>query len=949
MAKALTLDDFHFLTRIGKGQFGKVDAVCLIENGQVYALKTIEKTKIARAGQALDIELEKEVLVRASQVQDSDNSQWMPTPRLLATFASPNCIHMAVSFSNCGTLWDLFCSTEAVEAYTNSGKERTEQEENVTLFSGGSQVDSGGLNSLFQSINGSSSLSASSRRLPETTLMVYIKQLVLALQWLHEEAGIVHRDVKPENVLLKDDGRAVMCDFGSAARLIAWDRIGKGQLGIVPKSKAVCQRTTETHEQVILNNGLWSSPRYLPLSACQTLHGTADYIAPEVLQTYEQFLVDSDCLVVCEGPDDSLENDDSAKGYDASVDWWSFGAMCYEMISGIPPFYAKTVQETYCMIMSCQIIRIPGHSAFSAEMSDFLTSLLVPSGKRLGRLGPGEVKRHPLFRNTDWKAVRNHEASSRPSNFQNPKPLRLPPTNSSQVESIYQDSPAPFDFSAFHMSLNAATPSWANEFRSCTGDAGSVDGNSTLANNTWLKQGTAQTDACKVTEELWINWEWVTAGINCPASTALIGTSDPPINPVLSSAHPRLPILDKLKREYTPNRAHLVQIAMQNPASATASPLPSPSAFSSRFKTPGRQIPRISTAAASEKPPLSVPRTMPRTVARGTGSKMVVMSEKRAFKMMVRCVEASAKKKIAASGRKGPHVIKLSPGPGEGHYAHTGNNARETSSAHRKRSFLSKLRAINIGDSVQTEERSDIHDLTHAAAPNMLGSSEYERETHSRVAPTFGKDTSAERSSSRDLAWGFEHFVADLQTSVNSAGLHSSPRRFGVPTGISHFSSVSDFSSSTDDEHHSSDLPAQLKPFGIGLVPPGRAVETSDDLPVEPSNSRNQRSVVPRRMETDELLSRLFPSYSGDSVQSTRLNTVNNSIPMDEMHRPRPDMPDVDRYERRDEAEMRSDSPLDSIRYRRARMQRTDQCSPTVVINGLVGQHQQMKKSLAVS
>lgn len=165
--------------------------------------------------------------------------------------------------------------------------------------------------------------------------MFYIKQLVLALQWLHEELKVVHRDIKPENILLMDDGRAVICDFGSAARLLneSGDVRRQGQ----PGAK------------------LWSRPRYLALSDCHTLHGTADYIAPEVLQTYEQVLLDSDASIFHHQSGDDSMCVREKRGYDASVDWWSFGAMCYELITGLPPFYAPTIEETYGKIVSCEV------------------------------------------------------------------------------------------------------------------------------------------------------------------------------------------------------------------------------------------------------------------------------------------------------------------------------------------------------------------------------------------------------------------------------------------------------------------------------------------------------------------------------------------------------------------------------------------------------------------
>lgn len=48
--------------------------------------------------------------------------------------------------------------------------------------------------------------------------------------------------------------------------------------------------------------------------------GTAEYLAPEVL---------------------------NKKGYTKSCDWWSFGCVLYEMLSGTPPFYSKKRAEIY--------------------------------------------------------------------------------------------------------------------------------------------------------------------------------------------------------------------------------------------------------------------------------------------------------------------------------------------------------------------------------------------------------------------------------------------------------------------------------------------------------------------------------------------------------------------------------------------------------------------------
>ncbi|KAJ9118260.1 hypothetical protein QFC22_004171 [Naganishia vaughanmartiniae] len=926
MGKALTLDDFHFLTRIGKGQFGKVDAVRFSQNGQIYALKTIEKTKITRAGQSLDINLEKDVLVRASVSRESSSTKWMPTPRLLATFVSPNCIHFAVSFANCGTLWDLFCST----GHTKATSQEWMEHEETALLGNRSQVDSAGLASLFHSMNGSSALSATSRRLPEPTFMVYLKQLVLAIQWLHEEAGIVHRDVKPENVLLTDDGRAVICDFGSAARL-ADHRSSENDCD---NPHNIRRRSIETRGIATFGKNLWAEPRYLPLSACQTLHGTADYIAPEVLQTYEQFLVDSDSFA--EDVNYSTMEDTSKKGYDASVDWWSFGAMCYEMISGLPPFYAKTVQETY------------DDSGFSVKMSKFLTSLLLPSETRLGRLGPEQVKKHSLFMDTDWDGVRNNELSSLPSGFENPKPLPLSFTNGSDITSAYQEYSSPFDTSTLHMSPSGAMPTWAGDFGSHTAVADSslepcYEDQEASRANPWLGLQAIQLPAESEDNKQWMNWNWVAKEIVSRPLEAPNREADWPAKTVPAEAYPKLPSFDKLKRESTPGRAQLRQAHMQHRGDIVRNAVASPIAISTRFKTPGRGTPGVPDAVQLEPASLSAPRTMPRTVTRGTGRKMVSMSEKRAFKLMVKCVEASAKKKISASGRKHGQPKNGATGPDAPLLADRKSNMGETSSAYRKRSFLSKLQALNVGDLFQAQELSNFEDSVHTAA----GAGKGKPRLRNRNAPdAFIRQGGRDKvSSSRPVTVGFEAFMAELQNSANTSGFQSSPR-LSYDIARTSYSSDSSDSSSIIGKTHSALVSPTIAASSLEAIP----TKTHDQVPVHPLSSSKQSSIAPTRMERDELLSRLFPTYTSDPAQARQSETVDTfemSPSGDEVQDGR--MRNVDIVDSNEKSWITPTLPLDGKKSGTARTESANENSPTIVIKGLLGQHEQMKRSLAVS
>ncbi|GMI01769.1 hypothetical protein TrLO_g3125 [Triparma laevis f. longispina] len=62
-----------------------------------------------------------------------------------------------------------------------------------------------------------------SRRLPEDRMMFYAAEIVLAVDHLHE-MGIIYRDLKPQNVLLRADGHVQLTDMGLAAPLdMAWE------------------------------------------------------------------------------------------------------------------------------------------------------------------------------------------------------------------------------------------------------------------------------------------------------------------------------------------------------------------------------------------------------------------------------------------------------------------------------------------------------------------------------------------------------------------------------------------------------------------------------------------------------------------------------------------------------------------------------------------------------
>ena len=87
------------------------------------------------------------------------------------------------------------------------------------------------------------------------------------------------------------------------------------------------------------------------------------------------------------------------------VDWYTLGALCYEMLTGLPPFYTKDREKLFERIRKAEL---PYPAYLSPEARSLLERLLQRDPNfRLGS-GPGdaeEVKQHPFFAGTDWQAV----------------------------------------------------------------------------------------------------------------------------------------------------------------------------------------------------------------------------------------------------------------------------------------------------------------------------------------------------------------------------------------------------------------------------------------------------------------------------------------------------------------------------------------------------------------
>ena len=90
------------------------------------------------------------------------------------------------------------------------------------------------------------------------------------------------------------------------------------------------------------------------------------------------------------------------KPYTRSIDWWCLGAVTYEMVYGLPPFYSTHVDEMYQGILH-KPLKLK--STVSVEMRSFLTKILEKNPKnRLGHAPNGwqQIQNHSFFRQINF-------------------------------------------------------------------------------------------------------------------------------------------------------------------------------------------------------------------------------------------------------------------------------------------------------------------------------------------------------------------------------------------------------------------------------------------------------------------------------------------------------------------------------------------------------------------
>merc|ERR1719220_104401 len=311
----LGVDDFDPLKVIGRGAFGEVRLVQKVDTGHVYAMKILRKCDMVEKEQVAHVRAERDILVEADH-------QWVV--KMFYSFQDPISLYLIMEFLPGGDMMTLLMKKDTLS-------------EEVSQF--------------------------------------YVAETALAIDSIHK-LGFIHRDIKPDNLLLDARGHVKLSDFGLCTGLKKSHRtdfyrdLSQVKPSDFSSNPMDSKRKAESWKR---------NRRALAYSTV----GTPDYIAPEVfLQT----------------------------GYDKTCDWWSLGVIMFEMLIGYPPFCSETPQETYNKIMNWRrTLEFPPEVPISRTAKKTIQRLCESADKRVQDIK--DMKKLNWFSNVDWEHIRERPAA----------------------------------------------------------------------------------------------------------------------------------------------------------------------------------------------------------------------------------------------------------------------------------------------------------------------------------------------------------------------------------------------------------------------------------------------------------------------------------------------------------------------------------------------------------
>ncbi|KAF2292269.1 hypothetical protein GH714_018339 [Hevea brasiliensis] len=248
---------------------------------------------------------------------------------------------------------------------------------------------------------------------PFLPTLFYVAEVLLALEYLHM-LGIIYRDLKPENVLVREDGHIMLSDFDLSLRCAVCPTLVKSShLTMESKNSAYCAQPACIEPTCVMQPDCIQpacfGPRFLSRKAKkdkkakpnnETNHkyplpeliaeptnarsmsfvGTHEYLAPEIIK---------------------------GEGHGSAVDWWTFGIFLYELLFGKTPFKGAGNRATLFNVIG-HPLRFPESPPVGFAARDLIRGLLVkePQHRLAYRRGATEIKQHPFFQSVNWALIR---------------------------------------------------------------------------------------------------------------------------------------------------------------------------------------------------------------------------------------------------------------------------------------------------------------------------------------------------------------------------------------------------------------------------------------------------------------------------------------------------------------------------------------------------------------
>ncbi|KAJ6848031.1 serine/threonine-protein kinase D6PKL1-like [Iris pallida] len=257
----------------------------------------------------------------------------------------------------------------------------------------------------------------------EQAVKFYVAEVLLAMEYLHM-LGIVYRDLKPENVLVRDDGHIMLSDFDLSLRCSVSPTLIKSSnpdsisfrhttsTAPVYCIQPACIEPTSCIQPSCVVPTSCFSPRSLFSSKSKKDHNKAKpkpEIGNQVSPLPELMAEPTDARSMSfVGTHEYLAPEIiKGEGHGSAVDWWTFGIFLYELLFGKTPFKGSGNRATLFNVVG-QPLRFPESPMVSFSARDLIRGLLVkePQHRLAYKRGATEIKQHPFFEGINWALIR---------------------------------------------------------------------------------------------------------------------------------------------------------------------------------------------------------------------------------------------------------------------------------------------------------------------------------------------------------------------------------------------------------------------------------------------------------------------------------------------------------------------------------------------------------------